>query len=68
MKQFIVYSGNLNDYPFKQNVKTEDDVLYFRKTGFIYEGLHTLRHFWMVMSRDRDNKRHSKRHRTSSRI
>ncbi|MBU3112871.1 hypothetical protein [Clostridium lacusfryxellense] len=64
MKQFIVYSGNLNDYPFKQNVKTEDDVLYFRKTGFIYEGLHTLRHFWMVMSRDRD----SKRHRTSSRI
>lgn len=57
MEKFIFYSGNLNDYPFKQKIKTKEDELFFCKTGFIYEGLHTLRHFWMVISRDRNNKR-----------
>jgi len=57
MGQFIYYSGNLNDYPFRQKIKTKDDELFFCKTGILYEGIHTLKHFWMVMSRDRNNKR-----------
>jgi len=64
MSKFIFYNGNLNNYPFRQNIKTKDDEHFFCKTGFIYEGLHTLRHFWMVISRDRN----SKRTRSSSRI
>ncbi|MBU3114809.1 hypothetical protein [Clostridium lacusfryxellense] len=63
MDKFIFYSGNLNDYPYKQKVKTKEDELFFCKTGFIYEGLHTLRHFWMVLSRDRQSKRASSRSR-----
>ena len=57
MAGFICYSGNLNDYPFKQKIKTKEDELFFCKTGFFYEGIHTLRHFWKVMSRDRNSKR-----------
>jgi len=57
MEQFIFYSGNLDDYPFRQKKKTKVDELFFCKTGFLYEGLHTLKHFWMVISRDRNNKR-----------
>ncbi|MGH4119320.1 hypothetical protein [Clostridium sp.] len=63
MDKFIFYSGNLNNYPYKQKVKTKEDELFFCKTGFIYEGLHTLRHFWMVLSRDRQSKRASSRSR-----
>lgn len=58
--QFICYSGNLNDYPFKKNIKTKDDERFFCKTGLIYEGIHTLRCFWKVMSRDRNSKRDSR--------
>jgi len=61
MGRFICYSGNLNDYPFKQNIKTKDDEHFFCRTGFFYEGLHTLKHFWMVVSRDRNSKRNSSR-------
>lgn len=57
LSQFIYYSGSLNDYPFKQNIKTKDDEHFFCKTGFFYEGIHTLRHFRKVMSRDRNIKR-----------
>ena len=57
MSNFIYYSGDLKDYPFKHNVKTKEDEVFFQKTGLIYEGFHTLRHFWMVMSRDRNEKR-----------
>ncbi|HEY8804922.1 MAG TPA: hypothetical protein VIM42_07440 [Clostridium sp.] len=57
MEQFIFYSGNLDDYPFKEKIKTKGDEIFFCKTGFFYEGLHTLRHFWMVISRDKNNKR-----------
>jgi hypothetical protein len=57
MGQYVYYSGNLNDYPFRQKVKTREDELFFRRTGFLYEGIHTLKHFWKVMSRDRDSKR-----------
>ena len=53
----ICYSGNLKDYPFRQKAKTKDDELFFCKTGILYEGIHTLRHFWRVMSRDRNSKR-----------
>ena len=59
MNQYIYYSGNLNKYPFKQKVKTKEDELFFCKTGLLYEGVHTLRHFWKVMSRDRHSKRSS---------
>ena len=59
MGQFICFSGNLNDYPFKQQIKTKDDELFFCKTGFFYEGLHTFKHFWMIVSRDRNSKRNS---------
>ena len=61
MEKFICYSGNLNDYPFKQNIKTKEDELFFCKTGFLYEGVHTLRHFWKVMYRDRNSKKNSSR-------
>ena len=61
MKQFIYYSGNLNDYPFKQNIKTKDDELFFCKTGLLYEVVHTIRHLWKVMSRDRNSKRKKRR-------
>ncbi|MGH4123541.1 MAG: hypothetical protein ACREV6_11510 [Clostridium sp.] len=55
--EFIYYYGNLNDYPFIQNVKTKEDERFFCKTGFLYEGVHTLSHFWNVMIRDRNKKR-----------
>ena len=61
MRQFIYYSGNLNDYPFRQKIKTKDDELFFCKTSIFYEGIHTLTHFWKVMSRDRNRKRDSSR-------
>ncbi|MCB2294698.1 hypothetical protein LGK95_14440 [Clostridium algoriphilum] len=57
MEKFVFYSGNLNDYPLKHKTKTKEDENFFCKTGFIYEGVHTLRHFWMVIARDRNNKR-----------
>ncbi|MBU3182032.1 hypothetical protein [Clostridium psychrophilum] len=57
MKDYIFYLGNLNDYPYRYETKTKDDELFFRKTGFIYEGWHTIKHFYMVVSRDRNNKR-----------
>lgn len=57
MGQFIYYSGNLNDYPFKQNIKTKEDERFFCKTGFFYETVHTLRHFSKVISRGRNNKK-----------
>ncbi|MGH4050918.1 MAG: hypothetical protein ACREVX_06120 [Clostridium sp.] len=63
MRQFLFYRGNLNDYPFKQTVKTKDDELFFCKTGFIYEALHTLRHFSTVISRDRNSKGNKRRSR-----
>ena len=59
MEEFICYSGNLNDYPFRQKIKTKDDELFFCKTGIIYEGVNTVKHFWRVMSRDRSRKRDS---------
>lgn len=61
MGRFIYYSGNLNDYPLKQKIKTKEDERFFHKTGFFYEGIHTLKHFWMVMARDRNNKRNKSR-------
>lgn len=60
----ICYSGNLQDYPFRQKVKTKDDELFFCKTGILYEGIHTFRHFWRVMSRDRNSKRNINRSRS----
>lgn len=57
MSKFIYYSGNLKDYPFKQKIKTKDDDIFFHKTGLLYEGVHTLRHFWRVLSRDRHSRR-----------
>ena len=60
LSRFIYYSGSLNDYQFKQNIKTKDDEHFFCKTGFFYEVIHTLRHFWKVMSRDRNIKRAKK--------
>ena len=57
LSSFIYYSGSLNDYPFKQNIKTEDDEHFFCKTGFFYEITHTIRHFWKVIARDRNIKR-----------
>ena len=57
MDQFIFYSGNLKDYSFKQKIKTKEDELFFCKTGFLYEGLRTIRHFWRIIARDRNNKR-----------
>ena len=59
MDEFIYFSGNLNDYPFKQDIKTKNDELFFCKTGFFYEGLHTFKHLWMIVSRDRNSKRNS---------
>ncbi|MBU3158809.1 hypothetical protein KPL37_03340 [Clostridium frigoris] len=64
MGQFICYSGNLDEYPFRAKTKTKADELFFCKTGFFYEGLHTIKHFWMVVSRDRDSKRASKNKRS----
>ncbi|MBU3144033.1 hypothetical protein [Clostridium sp. CF012] len=55
--QFICYSGNLKDYPFRQKIKTKEDELFFCKTGIGYEVVNTFRHFWKVMSRDRNSKR-----------
>ncbi|MBZ9686349.1 hypothetical protein G9F72_008405 [Clostridium estertheticum] len=63
MRQFIYYSGNLYDYPFRQKIKTKDDEFFFCKTGILYEGVNTLRHFWRVMSRDRNSKRENSRSR-----
>ncbi|APC39567.1 hypothetical protein [Clostridium estertheticum] len=60
MGEFICYSGNLDDYPFRIQIKTKNDERFFCKTGFFYEGLHTIKHFWMVVSRDRNSKRVSK--------
>jgi len=57
MSEFIYYSGNLKDYPFIQNIKTKEDEIFFCKTGLIYEGVHTIRHFWRVMSRDWNSKK-----------
>ncbi len=57
MGQYVYYSGNLSNYPFKQKIKTKEDERFFHKTGILYEGVHTLRHFWKVMSRDRNSKR-----------
>ena len=61
MEKFICYSGNLDDYPFRVQKKTKEDELFFCKTGFFYEGFHTIKHFWMVVSRDRNSKKTSKR-------
>jgi len=61
INEFEFYSGNLKDYPYRQKIKTKEDELFFCKTGFFYEGLHTLRHFWKVISRDRKSKRNKKR-------
>ena len=63
MKNFICYTGNLDDYPFRTLTKTKEDELFFCKTNFLYEGLHTIKHFWMVVSRDRNVKRAIKRSR-----
>jgi len=60
MKNFICYSGNLDDYPFRTQTKTKEDELFFCKTGFLYEGLHTIKHFWMVVSRNQNIKKASK--------
>lgn len=60
MKEFIYYSGNLKDYPFIQNIKTKDDERFFCRTGLLYEVVHTLRHFWKVISRDKDSKKREK--------
>ena len=60
MGRFICYSGNLKDYPFRAQTKTKADELFFCKTGLFYEGFHTIKHFWMVISRDRNSKRVSK--------
>jgi hypothetical protein len=57
MRKFIYYSGNLKDYPLKQKIKTKEDDIFFHKTGFLYEGVHTFRHFWRVLSRDRHSRR-----------
>ena len=57
MGHFLYYSGDLKNYPFKQKIKTKDDEFFFCKTGIFYEGVHTLTHFWKVMSRNRDSKR-----------
>ena len=56
MGEFIYYSGNLKDYPFVQKIKTAEDERFFCKTGLLYEGVHTLRHFWKVLFRDRNSK------------
>lgn len=63
MEEFIFYSGNLDDYPFRSQTKTKEDELFFCKTGFFYEGFHTIKHFWMVVSRDRNSKKAIKRSR-----
>jgi len=57
MSRFLCYSGNLKEYPFIQNIRTKDDTRFFCKTGFFYESIHTIRHFWKVLSRNRNNKR-----------
>ena len=57
MGQYVYYSGSLSKYPFKQRVKTKEDELFFCKTNFFYEGIHTLRHFWKVISRDKNSKK-----------
>jgi hypothetical protein len=57
MNEFIYYSGNLKDYPFKQRIKTKEDEFFFCKTGLFYEGVHTISHFWKVLSRNRHSKR-----------
>jgi len=57
MGEFIYYSGNLKDYPFIQKIKTKDDDRFFCRTGLLYEGVHTLRHFWKVISRNRKSKK-----------
>lgn len=56
MDEFIYYSGDLKDYPFKQKIKTKEDEFFFCKTGLFYEGVHTISHFWKVMSRNRHSK------------
>ena len=56
MGEFVYYSGNLKDYPFIQKIKTKEDERFFCKTGLLYEGVHTLRHFWKVLFRDRNSK------------
>ncbi len=63
LEEFIYYSGNLNDYPFRQKLKTKNDELFFCKTGIIYEGVNTVKHFWRVISRDRIRKRESSKSR-----
>ena len=60
MKEYIYYSGNLKDYPFIQNIKTKDDERFFCRTGLLYEAFHTLRHFWKVISRDKNSKKRKK--------
>lgn len=57
MNEFIYYSGNLKDYPLIQKIKTKEDERFFCKTGLIYEGLHTLRHFWRVLYRNKKRKK-----------
>ncbi len=57
MAEFIYYSGNLKDYPYVQNIKTKEDERFFCKTGLLYEAVHTLKHFWRVISRDKNSKR-----------
>lgn len=57
MNRFIYYSGNLSDYPLIHNTKTKEDEIFFRKTGFIYEIIHTFKHLWKIILRDRISKR-----------
>lgn len=63
IEKFIYYSGNLRNYPFIQKLKTKGDELFFCKTGFLYEIVNTIRHFWRVISRDMNSKRNSSRSR-----
>jgi hypothetical protein len=57
MNRFIYYTGNLNDYPLRQKIRTKEDELFLCKTGFLYETIRTFKHFWKVLSRDMNSKR-----------
>jgi hypothetical protein len=57
MNRFIYYTGNLNDYPLRQKIRTKEDEVFLCKTGFFYETIRTFKHFWKVLNRDRNSKR-----------
>jgi hypothetical protein len=61
MAGFIYYSGNLSEYPMRQKAKTKEDEIFFCKTGFLYEIVHTLKHLWKIIRRDKISKRGRKR-------